>query len=179
MSEYILPIGPPPSDDLDLDLVFQNFAVGLTGLPGKMVRPRYQTTPAVQPPSPETNWCAVGGIREYPDQYGRLKVDPQNNAQHILTRHWTIEVLFSFYGPAGKGYVERLQNGALIPQNLDILRKEGVSYKETSEPVFAPEQIGAQWYRRRDVMLTFRSQRDSVYAGGIIEVPVLSIIPNP
>jgi len=48
-----------PLMDAALDAVFQALVVGITGLPGTLVRPRWQPVPPTQP-SVTTNWAAIG-----------------------------------------------------------------------------------------------------------------------
>src|SRR5574340_383319 len=42
-----------------LDALLQGMVVGITGLPGAMVRPRWQSVVPKQP-EPTVDWCAIG-----------------------------------------------------------------------------------------------------------------------
>lgn len=169
---YSAPIGPPPSSDQALDIVFQRAIAGITGIPGNLVRPRWQATPPTQP-SKDTNWIALGIVREVPDTYAHVRQDPANNQQVIQRRHWTLETLVSCYGPAASAYLLRLRNGLLISENLEALRADNIAFQEGGDETTVPELINQQWYRRVDVPLTFRRQVEMRYARPTILVAPL------
>ena len=184
MSGYIPPLGAAPSADIDLDLVFQALVKGITGLPGSMVRPRWQVTPPTQPPI-NTNWVGVSVVSETPDQYGFLETrwypealpDPAYT-NLLFHRHWSLEVLASFYGPAASAYAARMQNGFHLPQNLDELRRtSGIAFQETAQQLLVPELIDQQWYRRVDVTSIFRIKRSTPYAGAELQSAIVTVNP--
>lgn len=169
---YIAPVGPLPSEDINLDLIFQEMARGITGLPGNLVRPRWQPNMPTQPKH-DVDWMAISVITETPDQYGYLRTVGNNpDARIKLELHWSLEVLASFYGPAASGYAQRFQDGLHIPQNLDTLRAVqdlGIAFQETQQQILVPELISNQWFRRVDVHSVFRIGRSTPYIAGVVE----------
>jgi hypothetical protein len=56
---YLVPVSPLPLDDEELGRRLSNVVAGVTGIPGNLVRPRWQKNP---PPIPDegVDWVAVG-----------------------------------------------------------------------------------------------------------------------
>lgn len=177
MSGFLPPLTTAPADDLDLDKVFQATVVGITGLAGNLVRPRWQKTPPTQP-GPDTDWIALGTVRQTPDQYAHKRQDPTNSERTILRRHVTIEVLVSCYGPNGMSLLNRLRNGLLMDANRNALRAYGIAFQEGGDETNVPELVNQQWYRRVDCPLTFRRQVETSYAGPTILTAPITLTPN-
>ena len=99
-------------EDEDLDDFFQAFIVGLSGLDGSLVRPRWQASPPNLPEN-TVDWCAVGASVIPSDDYAAVLHNGISELD-IMLRHEEIDVLCSFYGPKAKGYA------ALVRDNLSI-----------------------------------------------------------
>src|ERR1022692_10145 len=54
------------AEDDALDALLQGLVVGVTAIPGNLVRPRWQPVPPPQPDQ-NTNWCAIGVVDEEPE----------------------------------------------------------------------------------------------------------------
>jgi hypothetical protein len=157
---YLSPTSTAPADDLSLDAVFQTLFVGVTGLPGPLVRPRWQTT-VPQEPDVSVTWCAVGitsvkadnpAIRHNPADAGGLGTD-------TLYRHELIEVLASFYGPTGQQTAELARDGLWVERNNSTLAPFLTVFTgETDSIRSVPELINQQWRRRYDFTCWFRRQ---------------------
>ncbi len=65
---YLLPQDGTPTLEPDdpFDTLIQSIVVGVTGMPGDLVRPRWQPVPLAEP-EPGTDWCAIGVTGEDPD----------------------------------------------------------------------------------------------------------------
>lgn len=154
---YLAPAGvTPPLQDLDLDLVFQGFVKGITGLPGALVRPRWQPT---VPQTPETNvdWCAVGVTpRTRSLDYPAIQHDPTGDGHDRFTRHQELEVLATFYGPNAMRYADLLRDGAYMPQNGEQIGQHGIAFVEAGDAIAAPELVNQRWLKRYDLSLRFR-----------------------
>lgn len=159
---YILPTGTASPYDAALDAIFQAMVVGLTGLPGSMVRPRWQPTPPKQPP-PTADWCAIGVTVIDPDDGPAIIHDPTGNGQDRTQRHETIEVLCSFYGPDAGQYAAMVRDGIAVPLNNGMLQPNGIAFVRVVRPVIAPELVNQQWIRRWDVPMTFRRNAERTY----------------
>ena len=164
---YLTPVNTIAAYDLDLDKIFQAHVVGITGMTGSLVRPRWQPTPPVQPPL-TTDWCAIG-VSRIVNMYGPAIVhqgtdatDPDNGTD---TREWheEIEVLASFYGPGASAKLAAFVEGCGIPQNNDQLKQYNMAFVSASDPIAAPDFQNQQWIRKFDVTLTFRRRTQRVY----------------
>lgn len=159
---------PAPLEDIDLDKLFASVAAIITGLPGKMVRPRWQ--PQV-PKQPETDidWCAIGAMVTNPDAGPAITHNSDGDGADEYVRHEEIEVLASFYGPNCQGFAGKLRDGLAIPQNCEALRANDIAFVECGRIVPVPEFINQKWQRRRDILLRFRRKISRVY-------PVLNVL---
>ncbi|MEL6237006.1 MAG: hypothetical protein AAFO57_00055 [Pseudomonadota bacterium] len=161
---YLSPaVASPPLEDDALTAIFQQMIVGITGLPGNMVRPRWQPNPPKQP-EPFTNWCALGIAVQTLDDGPAITHNGAGNGSDTYIRHEQIDVLASFYGPAAMQYAQLLSDGLAIPQNLEALKAQDMNNVDTGPIRAAPDLINEQWIRRYDVELTFRRKITRSYA---------------
>lgn len=158
----------PPIEDDELDNLLQVLVVGVTGLPGLMVRPRWQPTVPKQP-EPGMDWCALGITVQTNDAGPAFQHDPSGDGSDIYIRHQDIEVLCSFYGPGAKGNAQRLADGMAIPQNSDQLGAYDAKFVSVSEIRAAPDFVNQQWVRRYDMTLNLRRKITRAY-------PVLNLL---
>lgn len=168
---YLAPSNTAPAADAALDDQLQAMVVGVTGLPAAMVRPRFQMTPPPHP-DPAADWCALGVTRETPDANAWIGHDPAGQGSDKMQRHATLEVLCSFYGPAGQGNAGRLRDGLALPQNREALEANGLAFVGLGEILRAPDLLNQRWVMRHDLTLTLRRQIDRIY-------PVLNILSAP
>ncbi|MBB3004363.1 hypothetical protein FHX57_006745 [Paraburkholderia tropica] len=155
MAGYLQPVGSAPIEDSALDSIFQQMIVGITGLPGNMVRPRWQPTVPKQP-EPSTNWCAIGvtGIEHDANSYEHH--DPTGSGTDTLIRHEIITVLASFYGPNALSNAAQARDGMYVQQNNATLDQYEMGMVEVGSIVTAPELVNQQWIRRFDLSLRIR-----------------------
>lgn len=158
---------PAPAYDDALDDIFQGHVIGITGLPGPLVRPRWQPRPPKQP-EPDVDWCSVGVKLIEPtagpfiEHEGTSITDPDDGVD-VRSWHEEIELLASFYGPHASGYASMFLDGCGIPQNAAQLRKHGISFVSSGPPTPAPDFINQRWVRRVDVSMTFRRKTTRTY----------------
>ncbi|MBO2926654.1 phage neck terminator protein [Metapseudomonas otitidis] len=164
---YLAPVGAPACDT-DLEDILQAMVVGITGMPGRMVRPRWQPGNPKQP-EPTTDWCAIGVTETVQDANPAITHDPNGQGVDVYVRHQELRVLATFYGPAAQGYAQRLADGITIPQNGEALRAQGFSFIEALPPIAVPELVNQQWVRRYDMTLRLRRKTERTY-------PVLNIL---
>lgn len=146
-----------------LEDLLHDLVTVLTGLPGTLVRPRYQTKP---PPQPDagTDWCALAIAEQASDGAQLIAGDDQA----VLRTSETITVEVSFYGPAGATLAKRLRRGLSVAQNRVSLRAAGVAFVEAGPIVPAADLVGSRWVRRFDLTLTFRRGEDAVLPIGTL-----------
>lgn len=165
---YLQPTGTAPPEDVALDAIFQQLVVGLTGLPGNMVRPRWQATVPKQP-DPATNWCAIGvtGIEHDANAYEQH--NPAGNGSDTFIRHEMLTVLCSFYGANALNYAAQARDGMYVAQNNATLDQYEMGLVDVGSLVTAPELVNQQWIRRFDLGMRIRRRVVRTY-------PVLNIL---
>ena len=152
---FLQPTSTPPVEDLALDTLLQTIIVGIVGLSGSLVRPRWQNPPPQQP-AITVDWCAVGIIDEDSDDYPKIMHRPAGDGSDELLRNETISVLASFYGPNCRGNAKILRDGIYVAQNRDAIRAAGFEVTLATRLVGAPELVGQQWVRRSDLSFTLQ-----------------------
>lgn len=165
---YLAPPSAAPAYDAALDRVVQQIVVGITGLPGAYVRPRWQPVQPKQP-DPSVDWCAIGVQSITPDDGPAIVHDGAGDGSDTIRRHEAIEFVASFYGPNGLGSASLLRDGISLPQNVEAIAAVGLAYISTSQITPAPALVNEQWIRKYDIRLSFRRRVDRAY-------PVLNLL---
>jgi hypothetical protein len=165
---YLVPSSSDPAWDDNLDDILQAMIVGITGLPGSTVRPRWQTNQPKQP-EPNVDWCAVGVTHVESDTFASIVHTSSGDGSDTLRRHSTVTVMASFYGPNRRGFASRLSDGLLVPQNQEAIAIAGLMLRQASDVVSAADLFNQNWISRADVLMTFRRQINRTY-------PVLNIL---
>ncbi|USE78838.1 hypothetical protein [Cupriavidus gilardii] len=166
---YLSPaVASPPLEDDALDDLLHDLVAGVTGLPGDMVRPRWQPTVPKQP-EPSVNWCAIGVTVQTNDASPAIQHDPTGDGSDVYQRHQDIELLCTFYGPAAKGYAQMLVDGLAIPQNSEQLGLNDMKFVSAGTIRAAPDLVNQQWVRRYDVTVALRRKITRTY-------PVLNLL---
>jgi hypothetical protein len=180
---YLVPAASPaPLEDGALYEALQAAVVGITGLAGTLVRPRWQAEPAMVPQQ-ATTWCAIGVTDREADIYPYVQFFG-NTQSYQLQRHEIFVLLCSFYGlgynnqdssldnptptPGADYYAALLRDGLAIPQNLEVLSLEGIYLVAVEDLVTVPVLVKQRWMYRVDLKITLRREIDRTY-------PVLSI----
>lgn len=166
---YLVDQPPPPATVNDLQAALQTALTALSGLPGSLVRPRWQPMPPVQPPV-ETTWLAVGVTNVEADEYPFLLhvgdvVLPGATAPGytIMQRHSTITVVASFYGPMADGTAAQVRDALYIPQNYEGLMPVGMKLRTIHDIQRVPELINQQYVDRADLRMEFRAMSSRTY----------------
>ncbi len=159
---YLTPSSPPSPMDDCLDDILQAVVVGITGLPGDMVRPRWQPRP---PKQPEINqdWCAIGIMSSTPDNTPAIVHDGSGDGSSTLRRHTSLDVLASFYGPCAGHYASLLSDGLYIAQNREAMMRDGLALIEVEPIRSVPSLINTLWRRTYDLPIRLRRRVDRIY----------------
>jgi hypothetical protein len=167
------PASPLPLDDAALDAVFQTLVVDVTGLPGALVRPRWQASTlnpdgvtysgVPKQPEPGNNWCAIGVTDVDQDAGPWLVYDAPSNTE-LYWDHELVNVLASFYGPNSQGFARLLRAGLNVPQNTEELLPYAIRYIDCGPVRQVPELVNQQWIRRQDLALQFRRKVTMTFA---------------
>lgn len=160
---YLTPETIDQAEDESLEDLFQPAIVGITGLAGAMVRPRFDPDPA-KIPAPSVDWCAFSVTQQDPDDNPSIEHDGSGEGKDVYKRHADVEIFASFYGVNGGKNAARLRDGLFIPQNLEMLNLANIGFVSSGEIRLVPELVNQKWIRRNDLRLKFRRQIVRDYA---------------
>ena len=164
---FLAPIASPPGPAAPLEgealLVFlQSVVVGITGLPGNMVRPRWQPE-APNIPQTVTAWAAIGVNLKPSDTFAATIHQPDANGgqgQDLLVRTEELELDCSFYDTGSTGladmYVALLRDGLSIAQNRETLQLNNMGLISVSTPTPVPVVLKRRWLYRVDCSVGIR-----------------------
>ncbi|UCL89316.1 LIC_12616 family protein [Pseudomonas sp. HS-18] len=165
---YLTPAGTPTPADDALEDILQPMVAGITGLPGKMVRPRWQPGNPKQP-EPSVDWCAIGVMHTKQDANPAIEHDSAGDGADQYQRHQDVILLATFYGPNAQAYGQLLSDGMYVPQNSEALRAQNLAFVEAGDLIAAPDLLNQQWVRRYDLRIRLRRKIERTY-------PVLNIL---
>lgn len=157
-------------EDAAWDAFVQAYIVGVTQLPGSMVRPMAQPEPPAAPPA-GTNWCGFICKRAEGDAYGTTVHDPEGNdgqGSDTYMEHETVEIECQFYGNNARSLAKALRTSLRIPQNNEYWRQQEAGYYWCGELVAVPSLVKERYLYRTD--LTFAVRRKLTET-----VPVLNV----
>ena len=155
----LLPVGEALPADASLEDVLQAHVVGITGLPGALVRPRWQPTVPKMPEPCET-WAAIG-ISTTDADAGPVLNQGAEVGGYI--RHETIQVMVTFYGPHAEQKIKQLRDGMHIRQNNQALLAIKAKVVQCGDIKSVPEQYNMQWVRRYDMTYTLHRRVELTY----------------
>lgn len=161
---------PAPQAPLPGGLTFKQFLqtvfVGISGLDGTLVRPKWQPNPPKQPDI-DVNWLAIALVVNKGDAnaYSELNADGVNTTQ----RHEDLEVQCSFYGPDSDEVSSLVRDGFQIQQNLEALRSANMGFVATNQGMHVPDLVNERWIDRFEMSVFLRRQILRTY-------PILSMV---
>ncbi len=158
---YLTPVAAPVYGDA-LDDVLQAVIVGLTGIAGNLVRPRWQPEPPQQPAF-TTNWVAFGLVRQVDDTFAYVGHDPAGNGSDDVQMDELLYVLHSFYGPDCHALCARFRAGLMVEQNRDALTAANIALMEVQDATHLPALLKERWVKRIDVTVVYRRRTSRTY----------------
>lgn len=162
---YLLPTSTSPTEDDALADALQALVVGVTGLPGALVRPRWQPEPPTQPAA-NVDWCGIGAMGDAPAA-GRA------SARHIAANEGTSEtyhdatftVMASFYGPNASGYAKLLRDGLMVAQNREEMFRQNMALVGApGNTTRTAELINTAFVGRSDISFEIRRRVSRTWA---------------
>lgn len=161
LSSYILSKSTVPvAPKLTLTQFIQTVFVGITGIPGTLVRPKWQVEPPEQPDL-TVDWMALGIEVLTPDANGYLWPDTNGAVQY--QRHELLEVTCAIYGPAAIGTYSLIRDGFQIPQNLYALRAANMGFVEVGPGRHIPDLVHQRFINRIQTSVYLRREVQRVY----------------
>jgi len=162
-------LGPSPTETM-LQVSWENFlqahVAGIIGLPGNLVRPRWQPNP---PPTPDVSvdWVACGitrvvanfeaAIHHYGDATGGLAGYDRVRRQEQVTYR------VSCYGPHAGDNCSMLRDGLYVEQNRQFWKLNAVGLVEAQTIDHVPMLFRQQWRDCYDLEIIVNREVRRVY----------------
>lgn len=180
---YLAPAGSPaPLEGQALNRFIQGWVVGITGLAGSMVRPRWQPEPADIPDAGDA-WAAIGITERPSDTFPYVGHDPAGgtgDGADNLQRHEMLGVLASFYDLGTNGladyYASLLRDGAAIAQNRETLETSGFNLIDVGDMTTVPSLLKSRWLYRVDLPFRLRRAIARSYPVLNVETGIVTIV---
>lgn len=160
------PTKPKLPQNLTLEQFLQTVLVGVSEIPGDLVRPKWQPSPPKQPDI-NTNWLAFGIELSRPDAHGYQGFD--SDGKTVTQRHEDLEVPLQIYGPGAYDIGVLIRDSLEIPQNLEQLKKANMGFVNVGPMQHIPDLINERWFNRYVMSVFFRREIERKY-------PILSIL---
>lgn len=151
---------PALPGNLSLEQFLQTIFVGLSGLSGDLVRPKWQMDPPKQPDI-TVDWLGFALMENDADFNAYVGIDQSGN--NVFQRMEALTVQCSFYGPNALSYLQTVRDGFQIKQNLEALESAKMGYVSTSKAVRVPDLVNERWMQRWEMSVSLRREILRVY----------------
>lgn len=148
-------------NNLTLDQFIQTILVGISGLQGDLVRPKWQENPPKQP-GIKTNWIAFRTALITPDTYEFTGMDLSGNP--FTQRYQNLSVQCSIYGPDAANVAGVLRDGFQIAQNREAMNAVGLKFVNTGYPSLIPDFVNERWVQKYEMEIVLRQMVQRSYA---------------
>lgn len=158
---YILPtatVGYP--NGLTLTQFLQTVFVGISGLAGSLVRPKWQPEPPKQPDI-TVDWMAMGVDTQTPDANGYT--DTQEDGTFQTQRHELLDISCDIYGPNCERTAGLIRDGFQVQTNLESLRQANMGFVETGPMRHLPDLVNQRFIDRIIMNVIIRREIQRVY----------------
>lgn len=158
---YLKPAPQAPlPPNLDIVQFIQQVLVGISSLPGTLVRPKWQTEP-LKNPDVGVNWLAFGVQSNSPD--ANAFTQSNSDGSYEMQRHEKLEISCSFYGPQAAENAAVVRDGFQIQQNLANLTAAKMGYTEVGPAQHIPDLVNERWINRVEMTVYLTRMIQRVY----------------
>lgn len=165
---------PAPLEDQALENFIHDWIVGVTGLSGQLVRPRWQTEPGNLPDASAT-WVSFGAPEITADPY-QAEVDATRLlGYNEVRRHELLSYQIRFYGPEAGRWSAVFRDGCQVPVNREVLTLNGFGLVEAASMTKVPELVKDKWYNQVILTVVLRRQVVRRYSPGYLESAEISL----
>lgn len=159
---YVTPNALPavPDEDAALDKIMHDALVGMTGIGGTLVRPRWQPEPPALPAN-TIDWIAFGVYNEEGDTFafvGHTHGTAYPQGADVMQRNEVIEFLVSAYGPNAGRTAKLVRDGFSVAQNREALWAVKANIVNVGGARKVPAQVNNIWYQRVDLSVFVRRE---------------------
>ena len=144
---------------VELENLWHDYFVGITGLDTNLVRPAEQRNPPTTPGA-DTNWLAFkitnGNSNDYPD----VMHSGAGDGEDIVIDHTPENIMVYVFGPLADDIANTIRRATHITQNRDMLRANGIGVQRVGSLIQVPTLQNVNWYRRVD--LTIYTVREAI-----------------
>jgi hypothetical protein len=145
----------------------QAWIVGMTGLAGTNVTPRWQAEP-INIPAAGTAWIAFGVTRRSADTYPYVAHISTGDGHDEMHRHETFTLAISCYDTGSTGqadyYASLLRDGCAVPQNQEYLQAQNCNVIAYGDLLPLPVVVNTRWLNRIDFDIVMRREIRRDYA---------------
>jgi hypothetical protein len=162
---YLVPMtGTTPPYDATLEDIFQGAIVGITGLAGNMVRPRFQPEPPNQPDF-NTTWISfsVAPVAQDTFTYEPHKPLVDTDGSDEVQRDEFLELYLSAYGSNCAAIMGQFSAGISLQQNRLVLQSYGIKLIDPGKFVYLPALLKEKYVKRIDLKSRWARRNTIVY----------------
>lgn len=158
---YLLPAADAPlPGNLTFEQFLQTVLVGVSGLPGDLVRPKWQIQPPAQPDI-TVDWLAFGLAEDDADTFAYNDTDSAGN--NVFQRMEALTLQCTFYGPNSLTFMKLVRDGFQIPQNMEALESADMVFAYTGKATRVPDLVNERWVDRWEMSVVLRREVLRVY----------------
>jgi hypothetical protein len=158
---YLLPAQQPSSfGKLTFEQFLQTVFVGVSGLQGYLVVPRWQLNPPKQPDA-NINWLSIALIED--DSDTNAVVGIAQDGSNAFQRQEALTVQCLFYGPNSLEIGKVVRDSLQIKQNLEALQNANMNFVSTGRMTRTPDLVNELWVDRWAMEVYLRRQINRTY----------------
>ena len=176
MGLIVVPVLPAknPTQDAPLEDQLSPTLATLLGLPGDLVRPRWQPEPPNQP-ALNADWVAFSATA---DEEATQTSQRLIGTELVMIRQETVDMFVSAYGPNAYSLLTRLNDCLQLGDNRAALQRLGIDFTFKTRTTYVPSLVREINVRRADAHFYFSRLSERRFNVGQIESASGQVINN-